>query len=105
MTLQVALGYIVLVGFPLCALLGLVSGYLILVAPPVPDDPVEHVQTLSVSPRGAMLLPEYGGKPIPAGSVIPCPEYWIISQLFWGSAWVTGAAIAGLLFLHAQSDP
>lgn len=95
--LQTRLGYAILVGLALCALLAIASGFFL-----INDltDPARQVE--ATPPTGPQILPEFAPAPLPVSGVIASEEYRTTSRALWITVALTGAAVVAQLFLVSQ---
>jgi hypothetical protein len=97
-TLQTGLGYAILVGLALCALLAIASGFFL-----VSDinNPARHIENSPIIPSGPQILGPASTAP-PVSGVIVSDEYLTTSRALWVAVALTGAAVVAQLFLVSQ---
>jgi hypothetical protein len=97
-TIQTRLGYAILVGLALCALLAIASGFFLVTDI---NNPARHVETSPVVPSGPQILGPASTAP-PVSGVIVSDEYQNTSRALWIAVALTGAAVVAQLFLVSQ---
>ena len=97
-TLQTGLGYAILVGLALCALLAIASGFFLISDI---NNPTRHIETSPVVPSGPQILGP-ASTPAPVSGVIVSDEYLNTSRALWITVALTGAAVVAQLFLVSQ---
>lgn len=97
-TIQTGLGYGILVGLALCALLALASGFFLISDI---NNPARHITTPAIILGESPCLGPASNLP-PASGVIVSEEYQTASFALWITAALTGAAVVAQLFLVSQ---
>lgn len=97
-TIQTGLGYGILVGLALCALLALASGFFLISDI---NNPARHITTPAIVPSGPQILGPASTLP-PASGVIVSEEYRTASFALWITAALTGSAVVAQLFFVSQ---
>ncbi|MFA5409864.1 MAG: hypothetical protein WC343_13915, partial [Bacilli bacterium] len=78
-TIQTGLGYAILVGLALCALLAIASGFFLISDI---NNPTRHIETSPVVPSGPQILGP-ASTPAPVSGVIVSDEYLNTSRALW----------------------
>jgi len=98
-TLQTGLGYAILVGLALCALLAIASGFFL-----VSDinNPARHIENSPIIPSGPQIVLGPASTAPPVSGVIVSDEYLTTSRALWVAVALTGAAVVAQIFLVSQ---